>query len=173
MKNFLRFALVLFVSLGVISCDTEPLDDGLGGSDNSSITDKFFAVNFGSVNYKTSDVVATIKNGVLTIAAEDSDGTFVVKTLGAATGTYNNSQIDITYTYTDSDTGETEVYTSVHPISTTSNSQLTITSIDYQNQTVSGTFQFIGYRLFNDGENTYVIEMIFTQGTFLNIPYEL
>lgn len=172
MKNyFLRLALVLFVSLGATSCETEPLDDGLG-ADDSPTTQKFFAVNFGSVNYKTSNAVATIENGKMTLTATDSDGVFVLKTLGAATGTYNNSQLDFTYTYTDSETGLSETYTSTHPISTMSNSQLTISSINYQNKTISGTFQFIGYKLLADGENVTVTELVFSQGTFLNIPYD-
>ncbi|MGE4347078.1 MAG: DUF6252 family protein [Flavobacteriaceae bacterium] len=172
MKNyFLRLALALFVSLGAISCDTEPLDDGLGADDGPP-TQKFFAVNFGSVNYNTNNAVAAIDNGVLTITATDPEGTFVIKTLGATTGTYSNSQLDFTYTYTDSETETIEVYTSIHPISSMSDSQLTISSINYQNKTITGTFQFIGYKLLVDGENTTVTEMIFSQGTFLNIPYD-
>src|SRR5690606_8017186 len=66
-------------------------------------------------------------------------------------------------------------FSSIHPESEISNSQLNIQSINFQQQSITGTFQFVGYApiVSNDTLNpTVSIQAVtFSQGTFLNVPY--
>src|SRR5690606_39920315 len=58
--------------------------------------------------------------------------------------------------------------TSINPISGNSSSMLTIASINQQNKTISGTFQFVGYKV---DEELTVEEVVFSNGAFVNVSY--
>src|SRR5688572_6036081 len=93
---------LLVLSVCFVSCDTEPLDSGLGGPQDPT-TQVLFAANFNGIHYSTNSASASVENGTLTIQAVHSQGVFVLKSLGAVIGTYTNSQLD--FTYTDNETG--------------------------------------------------------------------
>lgn len=194
MKNKLfRISLALFAALGMLSCDVEPIDDGLGGQDLPT-NDVFFAANYGSVNYKTDQASAKVEGGILQVQAVHPNGVFLIKNQGALTGTYVNGQTD--FTFIEAATGKT--FSSKHPITGENISTFSITSINFDNQSISGTFQFVGYRMADttipdtdegaqarmdlpDGEfpdldipdevMPGVEQVVFSQGTMLNIPY--
>lgn len=194
MKNKLfRISLALFAALGMLSCDVEPIDDGLGGQDLPT-NDVFFAANYGSVNYKTDQASAKVEGGILQVQAVHPNGVFLIKNQGALTGTYVNGQTD--FTFIEAATGKT--FSSKHPITGENISTFSITSINFDNQSISGTFQFVGYRMADttipdtdegaqarmdlpDGEfpdldipeevMPGVEQLVFSQGTMLNIPY--
>lgn len=142
MNKLFRISLALFVALGVTSCDVEPLDDGLGGQ-NLPTTEVFFATNYANVNYKTDNASAHVEGGILSVQATNSKGVFLIKNQGALTGTYLNGQTD--FTFIEATSGKK--FSSKHPITGESISTFTITSINFQAQSISGTFQFVGYRM--------------------------
>lgn len=163
MKNAIfRLSLFLLIVIGFFSCETEPLDDGLGGIQDP-LQEAFFSVNIQGENYSTNNAVATIESGMLTIKAQDADGQFVLQSQGVVVGTYTNSQLN--FTYTDSQTSD--IYSSIHPISGLSNSEFTVSSINFQSQTITGVFHFTGYKI----SETTVTEKVFSQGVFMNISY--
>lgn len=141
-NKLFRISLALFVALGVTSCDIEPLDDGLGAQ-NLPTNEVFFATNYANVNYKTENASANVEGGVLSVQATDSKGIFLIKNQGALTGTYINGQTD--FTFIEAVTGK--VFSSKHPITGENNSTFTITSINFEKQSITGTFQFVGYRM--------------------------
>lgn len=167
MKNSIfKLSLFLLLSIGLFSCETEPLDSGIEGILPSE-EQILFAVDFNNNNYSTNNAVATIEAGILTVKAVDNGGEFVLQSNGVMVGTYTNFQLD--FTYTDLETSNT--YYSVDPINGVSNSELTITSIDFQSKHITGTFRFTGYRLTGSTENPTTETREFSQGIFKNIPY--
>ena len=162
MKNkFLGVFIFLFALVSVISCETEPLDEGLEDNGQSS---KSFTVNFSGSQYQTNVVNALIESGSLVISASNAQGIFILQSQGVAVGTYQNSQLNFAYT----DTASGNIYTSINPMSGSSSSMLTISSVNFQAQTVSGTFSFIGYKI---NEDLTITEQSFTSGAFVNVPY--
>lgn len=168
MKNkILKFSF-LFLALiaGITSCDTEPLDNGVtnnngngGNNDQAS-----FSVNFPGAQYVTNNVTASVEGGTLTITAIAPQGMFILYSTSAVVGTYQGSQVN--FTYMDMESGG--MYNSLNPISGSSSARLTISSINFQNQTISGTFQFIGYKF---DEELNIEERVFSNGAFVNVSY--
>jgi len=168
MKNkFFGLSIFLFaLSLGFVSCDVEPIDSGLEPSDFNP-TQVMFAANYAGNNYSTNQASAEVANGQLKIVATNSTGTFTIQSIGAVIGTYTNSQLE--FTYYEYESGIT--FSSIHPDSQVSNSQLNIQSINFQQQSITGTFQFVGYAPVVINDTVTIQEVVFSQGTFLNIPY--
>lgn len=167
MKNkILKFSfLILALVAGLTSCDTEPLDGGVtDGNPNNNNGQASFSVSFSGSQYLTNTVTAEIESGVLSITAVSSEGMFMIQSMGATVGTYQNSQVNIAYM--DAESGE--IYSSINPISGNSSSMLTIASINQQNQTINGTFQFVGYKI---DEELTVEEKVFSNGAFINVSY--
>lgn len=167
MKNkILKFSfLILALVAGLTSCDTEPLDGGVtDGNPNNNNGQASFSVTFSGSQYLTNTVSAEIESGVLSITAVSSEGMFMIQSMGATVGTYQNSQVNIAYM--DAESGE--IYSSINPISGNSSSMLTIASINQQNQTINGTFQFVGYKI---DEELTVEEKVFSNGAFINVSY--
>lgn len=167
MKNkILKFSfLILALVAGLTSCDTEPLDEGVtDGNPNNNNGQASFSVTFSGTQYLTNTVTAEIEAGVLSITAISSEGMFVIQSMGANVGTYQNSQVS--FAYMDTESGE--MYTSINPISGNSSSMLTIASINQQNKTINGTFQFVGYKV---DEELTVEEVVFSNGAFVNVSY--
>jgi hypothetical protein len=167
MKNkILKFSfLILALVAGLTSCDTEPLDGGVtDGNPNNNNGQASFSVTFSGTQYLTNTVTAEIESGVLSITAVSSEGMFMIQSMGANVGTYQNSQVS--FAYMDTESGE--MYTSINPISGNSSSMLTIVSINQQNKTINGTFQFVGYKL---DEELTVEEKVFSNGAFVNVSY--
>src|SRR5690606_29525547 len=131
MKNkFLGLSIFLFaLSLGFVSCDVEPIDAGLE-PDDFNPTQVMFAANYSGNNYTTNQASAEVADGQLKIVASNSTGKFTIKSIGAVIGTYTNSQLE--FTYLEYESGIT--FSSIHPESEISNSQLNIQSINFQQQ---------------------------------------
>lgn len=167
MKNkILKFSLlILAIVAGLTSCDTEPLDGGVtDGNPNNNNGQAAFSVTFSGSQYMTNTVSAEIEAGILSLTAVSTQGMFMIQSMGATVGTYQNAQV--TFAYMDSESGE--VYSSINPISGNSSSMLTISSINMQNKTINGTFQFVGYKM---NEELNVEEKVFSQGAFVNVSY--
>lgn len=166
MKNkFLGVFVFLFALVSVVSCETEPLDSGLEDGSNQLRTS--FSVRFDGKNYKTENAIALIENGKLIITAVKGNEIFVLKSNGVMVGTYTDSQLDFTYI----ESGDTNPYSNQNPVTGQNNSVLTITSINFQAERITGTFHFTGYRLTGNGENPTVEQIAFHEGTFENVPY--
>lgn len=168
MKNkFFGLSIFLFaLSLGFVSCDVEPIDFGLEPGEFNP-TQVMFAANYAGNNYSTNQASAEVANGQLKIVATNSTGIFTIQSIGAVIGTYTNSQLE--FTYYEYESGIT--FSSIHPDSQVSNSQLNIQSINFQQQSITGTFQFVGYASVVINDTVTIQEVVFSQGTFLNIPY--
>src|SRR5690554_3293890 len=133
MKNsILKLSVLLLIAMGIFSCETEPLDDGLGEGQTPTL-ESLFSVNIQDENFSTNNTIASIKNGKLTITALSAKEQFVLESQGVVAGTYTNSQLNFKYTNLET----SEVYTSIHPISGLSNSELTVTSINFQAETIT------------------------------------
>ncbi len=168
MKNkILGISVFFFALIGLISCDTEPLDSDLGPDPGSPGQTALFTVNYNDVNYSTNNVIATVEDGRLTITAVSSEGIFILKSQGLVTGNYTNSQLDFLFT----DIATSGQYFSVHPISGISNSQLTLTSVNFQFKKITGTFSFTGYKVTTSEQGVSTEQVEFSQGTFQNITY--
>lgn len=167
MKNkFFGLSIFLFaLSLGFVSCDVEPIDAGLE-PDTSLPTQVIFAANYSGNHYSTNQASAEVANGQLKIQATNSNGTFLIHSLSALPGTYTNSQLEFKFI-----DNEGTVYSSIHPETQMSNSQLNIQSIDYSQKTITGTFQFVGYVPVVINDTVTIQEVLFSQGTFMNVPY--
>ena len=112
-------------------------------------------------------MIATVEDGRLTITAVSSEGIFILKSQGLVTGNYTNSQLDFLFT----DIATSGQYFSVHPISGISNSQLTLTSVNFQFKKITGTFSFTGYKVTTSEQGVSTEQVEFSQGTFQNITY--
>lgn len=178
--KFLKIVASLLVVFSLNSCDTEPLDEGLLHPE-IPVGQTLFKVNINGISYSTSNAVATVSNGYLTIVARTADGQFVLQSEGALVGTYTNEKLD--FEYTNLISGDSYPNINVAQEGATPNGELTVTSINNENKTISGNFKFTGYRVavdFNDdgdGDldqddvNIQLETVNFTAGQFINIPY--
>lgn len=161
MKNkFLGLLIFLFALVSVVSCTTEPLDEGIEPIDPIT-NDGSFSVQFSNSIYSTNNVSASAIQGAITITAENNTGAFVILIEGDEQGTYSNDEVSITYINTSG-----EMYSSFAGQEASSN--LTISTINYQQKKISGTFGFTGVKLSPTGEPT-TETMVFTQGVFTNV----
>lgn len=153
--KILELSLFLFTLIGVLSCNVEPLDSDIEpidpGTSNAS-----FSVQFNNSAYETNNVSASLLQGNLTITAENNTGAFVMLIEGEEKRTYSEDELTLSYVSTSED-----VYISDE------NATLTISAINYQQKTISGTFSFTGVE-FSDAEEPATI--LFTEGTFTNVP---
>lgn len=161
MKKTLK-AVFLLAIVTIFSCDS--------GSDGDSNSNSF-SVKIDGENYNAEVTSAIIYNGTLAIQASDEnlDNFFNLSVLTAEEGIY-----EITGNAADHLTTPAMVYRpqeSSQYLSYIGNPNvpgsgtLTITEIDTENQTVSGTFSFTGTVSYT-GET-----MEFENGVFNNIPY--
>jgi|SRR5690554_235304 len=159
MKNkFLGLSLFLFALIGLVSCDTEPLDNGLEPT-NPTTNNGAFSVKFNNGTYSTNSVSAIAIQGAITLTAEHSSGIFVFGIEGDQVGTYSGSDLSMTYI-----TPSGETYTNLGE----SNAGLVITAINYQQKTITGTFSFTGVMFTESGETTEET-IAFSQGVFTNV----
>src|SRR5690554_3142442 len=159
MKNkFLGLSLFLFALIGLVSCDTEPLDNGLEPT-NPTTNNGAFSVKFNNGTYSTNSVSAIAIQGAITLTAEHSSGIFVFGIEGDQVGTYSGSDLSMTYI-----TPSGETYTNLGG----SNAGLAITAINYQQKTITGTFSFTGVMFTESGETTEET-IAFSQGVFTNV----
>lgn len=155
MKNiFTRLSVFFLALIGLISCETEPLDNGI--EPTTPVTDEgVFSVKFNNSTYSTNNVQAILVQNKISLTAEDASGVFIFMIEGDQTGTYSGDDISMSYITPSGDT-----YTNLGE----SNATLAITAINYQQKTITGTFGFTGIKL-DDSEEV----ISFTQGVFTNV----
>lgn len=157
---------LLFLAIGFIACDTEPVDpvllDNIGN--NPGETQGTFKVDFNGETYTATTTLAVINDGILMISglrgSQGESVSFAVP--NPEVGTFSGDDllmyyqpVGTEYQYINFNTEETS-------------GSVNITNIDTVNHTVSGTFSFTGWWS-NDEEEMDPIE--FTNGSFTNIAY--
>lgn len=168
--KLLSVIMVLFAAAGLISCETEQLDNDLltgqpnGGNNNNGPAS--FRVDFSNQTYVASTAQAQVQGTTMAIIGlRGTSGESVALTIpgGIAAGTYNAA----TMMYVPSATA-TAFYSNTNVQTGVSNGSVTITSINTTAKTVSGTFSFTGHYS-NPTENLPTVA--FTNGSFTNVPY--
>ncbi len=160
-KN-LSTLLLLIVTFGFISCDTEPVDPVFLDYEPEVEEPASFKVSFGGDTYVASTTAVVMENGVTTISAvRANDGAvFTLVVPGTTAGTYNTSVI----AYAPGTSGNQYINMNGTEIS----GSVTLAGISTTNNTISGTFSFTGY--WSDAsENLPSVE--FTNGIFINLPF--
>ncbi|WP_165764599.1 DUF6252 family protein [Flavobacterium cyanobacteriorum] len=151
----------------VTSCQNEPLDSDLLNIQPVQPTGPaLFKVDFGGETFVATAAEATVQGTLVTIAgARGTNGETIVLTIagGVTTGTYNTA----VQMYVPSETASA-FYSNTNISDGTTNGIVTITNINTQAQTISGTFSFTGH--YADVEQN-LPAVPFTNGIFQNIPY--
>lgn len=173
MKNikFLTGIFFILAAFTFTSCDNEPIDpaldlDNFGGGNNGGPI--VFKADFSGSTWNASAAQANISNGLITIIGTrgTSGEAFAFQILGTTTGTYPANENILAYTPANSEYGYWSL--DINNGSTDTGS-ITITEIDTQNNTISGTFNFTGY--WSDTTVTNILPTVFTNGVFENIPF--
>ena len=164
--RILSIFMVLFAVMGVVSCDTEPVDPLLLGDDSGEIPTEepgVFTVRIGDTPFVADSTAATIVDGITTITGyKGTQGERVVITVPATvTGTYTTTAI----IYYPGAAGS--FYSNISGTALPSGS-VTISNIDTVNRRITGIFSFTGY--FSDTTQN-LPSIAFTQGVFTNIKY--
>lgn len=174
MKKFklLSVALVMFSALGLVSCDSEPVDPVLNNNNGENpgtnpgtnpVGGGTFKVNFGGETFIAETAVAKYEMGLLTIAGAKAPSEVVsVGVDGTTVGTYTNN----TMNYIPSANAQTG-YMNINPDTFAKNGTVVITEIDYENNTISGTFTFTGYSV---NPEISPASITFTNGIFEDVP---
>lgn len=159
---------LLFLAIGFVACDTEPVDpvllDNIGNPGTSQGT---FKVDFSGQTYEATAITAVINDGMLAISGYRGSGgnteqiAFLVP--NPEVGSFSGDDLLMYY----QPAGEEYQYINFN-LEQVSGS-VNITSIDTANHTVSGTFSFTGWWS-NDEEEVAPIE--FTNGSFTNVTYQ-
>ena len=159
---------LLFLAMGFVACDTEPVDpvllDNIGNPGTSQGT---FKVDFSGQTYEATAITAVINDGMLAISGYRGSGAnteqvaFLVP--NPEVGSFSGDDLLMYY----QPAGEEYQYINFN-LEQVSGS-VNITNIDTVNKTVSGTFSFTGWWS-NDEEEVAPIE--FTNGSFTNVTYQ-
>jgi hypothetical protein len=163
--RILSIFMVLFTLMGVVSCQTEPVDPLLliDEPENPTPEPASFQVQFGDRTFVADRTVATLGTGeiVITGYAGTAGENVTIRIPATTTGTYTVT--NITY-----DPGANpNFYTNINPANAPTGS-VTIQSIDTVRRTISGIFNFTGYYSL-PAEN--LPSIAFTNGVFTNIAY--
>lgn len=167
--NFLTAFIMLFAAIGFTSCDSEPVDPLLIDNGEQPSGPASFKVDFNGATYATDQATAMVNAGLISVTGiKMPSGESVTLTVpGTTTGTYNGA--DGAMLSYHSSLSATYYYMNVNPsLEDDPNGSITITSINTTNHTISGTFNFVGYR--NDVEED-APSITFTNGAFQNVPY--
>lgn len=170
--GILSAIMLMLFAVSFTSCETEPVDPELlnsftGGSNNTPQPASFM-VDFNGETFTTSSAQAMMAGGFITITAVNpqTGEAFNFAVMGSTIGTYDFA----TMVYMPDMTVEDEGYVNINPDGEMGETDglLVITSIDTQNQTISGTFNFTGYW---PEQNSDVPSIEFANGSFQNVPY--
>ncbi|MCF1423005.1 DUF6252 family protein [Mangrovimonas futianensis] len=172
-------SLFLFIALFFIqSCENEPLEGEFGNGEMPASAGNF-QVDFNGSTFQTNQVGATVLDNMISIGAISGDEAFAVALMGNSEGTYQLGLLDlnnpttfpnlVSYMATQNPAqADSQTWDSANPTNLMiSAGEVVITNIDYQNNTISGTFSFTGYNV-NASPNS--IE--FTNGSFTNVSFE-
>ena len=169
MKKNKLLALLLVVSggIGLTSCETEPVDPVLNNNNGNNQEQASFEVDFNGETFVASNAVAIMGNGTISLGGfNTSTGQeFGIVIDGTAVGSYSDDALLMSYT---PDAGSEYTYSNMNIIEGLSSGEVTITEIDTENHTISGTFSFTGW--WGD-EEANVPPIEFTNGVFENVPY--
>ncbi len=165
LKYKLQF-LVLFLLTLLTACVYEPIDGTVepdpGGTTNSGN----FKADFSGKTWTAKETQAIISGNFIEISAINAKGeSFGIMIEGAAVGTYAANINILAYTPAGSEYG----YWSINDDNPSEDTgSVTITSINTEAKTISGTFHFKGY--WSDADNPKT-PITFTNGVFKDIPY--
>jgi hypothetical protein len=174
MKNikFLTGIFFILAAFTFTSCDNEPIDpaidlDDFGGGGNNG-GPIVFKADFSGSTWNATTAQANISNGLISIigARGASGEAFAFQILGTATGTYPANENLLVYTPANS---EYSYWSLDVNNGQTNTGSITITEINTQNNTISGTFNFTGY--WSDSTVSNILPTVFTNGVFENIPF--
>ncbi len=171
MKKFsvISAFMLFFAAIGFTSCDTEPVDPLLVNNGGEQPGPAMFKADFNGTTYVADQATAAVNAGLISVTGikMPSGESISLVVPGTTTGTYDladggslsyHSSLTATYFYINVDPSLEE----------DPNGSITITSINTANHTISGTFNFVGYR--NDVEED-APSITFTNGSFQNVPY--
>lgn len=160
--------LVLIMTLGFVSCDTEPVDPVFieNMPDEPVTGGGTFTVDIDGETFTAQASVAAIAEGIMTITGINNNGDSNISLLigDIQEGTYDSALM----TYTPSIAASDFSYLSYDDDGNSTGS-ITITSINTTNNTISGVFNFTGYWSNSEEE---MVPVVLTNGTFTNIPYQ-
>lgn len=194
MKYFFSALLLLTVSIGFYSCESEPVDPVLLGIDPTDPTGPTtpatasFKATVNGTNKVASQASAIYNETVVNITGVNPDGSFITISLpgNSGVGTYTIPDTEPTgfaptAAYSATTSGSAAGFVAVSDgygqfadiAAYTDNYSVTITEVDTQNHTISGTFRFTGVR-FTDPSNptsTAIETVSVTNGEFTDISY--
>lgn len=169
MKKFMKLpALFVFLLTTVfISCETEPVDSVLLenlGEEPGTAGPAVFKVDFSGSTHTAIAASAQYQMGVLNIAGVlNANGEVLSISLDDyAVKTYTDSFIGY-FPGNSSEVG----YLNIDPATGENHGNVTITSYDAVNKTISGRFNFTGWY---GAEDLNLPSIAFTNGTFENVP---
>ncbi len=168
--------LVALFSVFMTSCSNEPIDPVLssqldnpstnGGSSAAAV----FKADFSGQTWVADNYIANIYNGQIQIAGSKGTGAqqqgFAFLLNGTTIGTYDSTSNLLSFTPANS---YYEYIGLNYANPTQSLGNAIVTSIDTVHHTISGTFGFTGY--WSDTSVTNILPIVFSSGTFTNIPY--
>lgn len=160
LKSKLQFIILFLVAL-LASCTYEPVDGTVESDPGSGI----FKADFSGKTWTANETQAIVSGHFIEISAMNSKGeSFAIMIEGAAVGTYAANVNIVAYNPAGTEYG----FWSVNDDDPTEDTgSVTITSINTETKTISGTFHFKGY--WSDPD-TPRAAINFTNGVF-TIPY--
>jgi hypothetical protein len=169
--------LVVLFSVFMTSCSNEPIDpvlssqlDNPSNNGSSSGGAGVFKADFSGQNWVADNFIANIYNGQIQIAGSKGTGAqqqgFAFLLNGTSIGTYDSTSNLLSFTPANS---YYEYIGLNYANPTQSLGNVIVTSIDTVHHTISGTFGFTGY--WSDSSVTNILPIVFSSGTFTNIPY--
>lgn len=171
MKKIIRLSQLglLFAAILFTSCEYEPLDSAINLDDNlnPSVGSGVFKADFKGSTWTATQTQAIVSGNYIEISGIKANGEgFAFLIEGANVGTFPANVNLLFFTPASTDYG----YLSINENDLNENTgSITITSIDTQNKTISGTFNFKGY--WSNDLDTSVLPIQFTNGAFKDIPY--
>lgn len=161
LKSKLQFIILCLVAL-LTSCTYEPVDGTVEPDPGSGV----FKADFGGKTWTANETQAIVSGHFIEISAINSKGeSFGIMIDGAAVGTYAANVNIVAYNPVGSEFG----FWSVNDDNPTEDTgSVTITSINTQTKTISGTFHFKGYWSDTDDPKAAIQ---FTNGVFTDLPY--
>jgi len=159
--NFIKFITVFFLaSVLLTSCEIEPVDSSLLPENGGGTTTGYYIkVTKDGVVKQWSTVQAlnsTALNSFIISAADSSTSMSLTLFDVSKTGIYNLSWAELSCIYTEG----TAIYSSDYSDFNTSAGNITLTEINKTNNTIKGTFNFIGKN------QALTSTKVFTKGEF-------
>jgi len=158
--TLLSVLFVMFSAISFTSCESEPVDPVLNENIGNNPEDAFFEVEMDGELFTAASTSAAIVNGGIALTGVNAEGEavgFVVTDVEE--GTYENAM----QFYTTA--GQGVQYINMDPETVEVSGSVTISEIDTQNHTISGTFHFSAWA------NLQGEPIVFTNGVFEDVPY--